>query len=331
MPLLVMPWIGGLGKRLADLSFAPLAHPVAWWAALMAGVAVVLGIVLLGLRALSADYLIRVSGIVHGHRTTQTDVRRSWLGDIVARFFGGPPARAGFAYVLKLARRDFQFRRQMLGISIGTIGLLLPAAANWPSDPFSGGFTIAHLLPHAIGSLLFFTCSFLTYGSDFKAAWLFLLAPAYAFRGFARGIYAALCITMIVFPHLVLLVVFAWSWGLGHALLFIAYSAAVTSFYLAMELHLIDSVPFSNQVDPKRAAAMLPLLMFGGAAIAIAVAVQYLIVFRTPLVVTAVTASLAAAAGWLTRRALNTMESSMRYSLGTLSNESGNFYTEIDT
>jgi hypothetical protein len=322
--------MGSVGRRLAGLNLGLAMHPAAWWAALTAAVAAVLAIVLTGLRALSADYLIRVSAIVHGHGTKRARVRSSWFGAIVGRVFGGPPARAGFAYVLKLARRDFQFRRQMLSMSIGVVGLLAPAASHWRGDPFATGFTIAHLLPHAVGLLLFFACSFLPFGNDFKGAWMFLLVPAHAFRGFSRGIYAALCIPVIVLPHVLLLLPFAFLWGPWHALLFTAYSVSVCSVYLGMELSLIDSVPFSRQVDPKRAAAMLPMILFGGACIAGTVAVQYLVLFRTPVAVAAVTLGAAGTAVWLTRRALAALESSMRYSLSLLSGESGSLYKEID-
>ena len=46
----------------------------------------------------------------------------------------------------------------------------------------SSGFAPIHLLPHAIGFLLFLICAVLPCGADYKGAWIFLLAPAIAPR-----------------------------------------------------------------------------------------------------------------------------------------------------
>lgn len=187
-----------------------------------------------------------------------------------------------------------------------------------------------HLLPHLFGGALFFICAFLPYGSDFKAAWAFLLAPAAAFLRFARGIHAALFIQMVVIPHAIMLLLFTWSWGLWRAALFIAYSVAISSLYLAVELRLINGVPFCQQVDPRRGAMLLPLMFVGGVVMAIAVGLQYFFVFRSPATVAAVTAVAGVAAYFVTRPSLDALAGSMRYSLGQLSAESGTFYKEID-
>jgi len=54
-------------------------------------------VVVLGLRSLSADYLIRVSSLSRSGTTLGRAERRSWMGDLVARYFGGQAARAGFS------------------------------------------------------------------------------------------------------------------------------------------------------------------------------------------------------------------------------------------
>ena len=45
------------------------------------------------------------------------------------------------------------------------------------TEPVRGQFTAVHLAPHVFGFLLFFICSFMPYGSDFKGAWIFVLIP----------------------------------------------------------------------------------------------------------------------------------------------------------
>ncbi len=298
------------------------------WLALAAGA---IAAVAIGMRSLSRGYLIRVSGMTHGRAASRAGGRRSRIWETVARLFGGQAARAGSAYVWQVARRDFQFRRAVVPMLVaGVVGLAPLAGQSWRRDPFSGGFSMAHLLPHVFGFMLFFICAFLPYGNDFKAAWVFLLAPAQAFSGFARGIYAALWIRVIMVPHAVMFLLFAWPWGLWQAGLFTAYSAAAASVYLALELRSIDCVPFSRQLDPARTAVSMALMLAGAAVMAIAVGVQYFFVFRSAGIVAAVTVVLAAAAYFLTRSSLGALESSMRYNLGLLSEEAGMLYREVN-
>jgi len=331
LPFFGMMAVGPIREVLSTIHVVMPSQPAMRWLLLLALGAGVVAIVALGLRALSADYLLRVFSIVHGHSGKPARSRRSWTGRVVGSIFGGPPARAGFAYVSKMARRDFQFRRQALPMLIFVgFGWIPLIASGWRTDPFSGRFTMAHLLPHLFGLLLLLICSLLAYGGDYKGAWLFQLVPAQAFRGFARGVYAALWIPVVVIPHVILLLVFTWPWGVWHAGLFVAYSAAVCSVYLALELRLIDAVPFSKQMDPKRGAVMLPLMMLGGVAMAAAVGVQYYFVFRTPMVAGAAAATVAAAAYLLTHSSWGALEASIRYGLATVSRESGGLYQEID-
>jgi predicted permease len=67
--------------------------------------------------------------------------------------------------------RDWEFRRQMLPLMIlPFMGLASMYASGFRIDPFSGRFTLAHILPHIFGTVLFFICIFLPYGSDYKGA-----------------------------------------------------------------------------------------------------------------------------------------------------------------
>jgi hypothetical protein len=332
IPFLAIIWwqpLRGLLARADVLEWLPAESAARWVFGLACGAGAV-AIMAFGIRSLSADYLIRVSSIMHGRSGGRATVRRSRTGEIVSRLFGGPAARGGFSYVCQMARRDFQFRRQAASMLVFSLMGLAPLiAGGWRIDPFSGNFSTAHLIPHLFGMALFFICSFLPYGNEPKAAWLFLLFPNQAFRGFARGIYAALAITMIVVPQVLLLLVLIVPWGIGRAGLFVAYTAAVSCVYLALELRLIDTVPFGRPLDPRIGATMLPAMIIGGMAMAIAVGVQHFFVFRSPATVSSVTAALALAGYFLTRRSLDALEGSIRYNLGLLSEESGTLYREI--
>jgi len=297
----------------------------------LASGAVAAVIVALGIRSLSGDYLIRVSGMVHGGPAAGARVRRSRMGEIVARLCGGQAARAGFAFVSRMMQRDWQFRRQALMMHIGTLAILAQTVwLGWRTDPFSGHFTRMHLLPHLLGLWLFFVCSILAYGADYRGAWIFLLAPAQAFGPFARGVHALLWISLVGVPHAIVLPLLVWRWGAPHAALFVAYSGAAASLYLALELRLIEGAPFSKQVDPSRGAMLMPLMILGGLAMAAAVELQYFLVFRSTAIVAAATLVVGVAAYLLTKRSLRAFEESIRFHLGLLSMEAGTLYKEVD-
>jgi hypothetical protein len=285
----------------------------------------------LGLRALSADYMIRVTTIARGGPAAGARAKRSRLAELVARYFGGQPARAGFSFVSRMMLRDWQFRRQLIPLAPSLLVMLPLAVTGWRTDPFSGRFTSMHVIPHAFGMLLFFICNFLEFGNDYKGAWLFLLAPAPSFRGFVRGVYAALWIRMVVLPHVVMLLGLVWAWGVWHAALFVAYSMAIASAFLALELRLMEAAPFSRQADASRGAVMLPLMIGGGIGISIVVGLQHFLIFRSPAVVMLVTAGAGIAAYFLTRSSLHAYEVSIRYHLSLLSAESGTLYKEVNT
>ena len=92
----------------------------------------------------------------------------------------------------------------------------------------------------------------------------------------------------------------------------------------------MEGVPFGKPVDTSRGAVLLPLMMAGGLAIAVVVALQHFLLFHSRPLVLAVTLGAAAAAYLLTRSSLHTFEVAIRYHLGLVSQESALLYKEID-
>jgi hypothetical protein len=226
--------------------------------------------------------------------------------------------------------RDWQFRRQLIPMIPTVIMSLLAIAGGLRTSPFSGRFTPVHFLPHALGALLFVMCTALAHGSDYKGSWVFLTVPGGTFRGFVRGVWALLWIAVILIPNLIVLGFLAWYWGPADALLFIAFSLAIASLYLALELRLVEGVPFGKPVDTSRGMILVPLMMGGGMVIAIMVALQHYLLFHSRPLVLAATILAAATAWFLTRASLDTFEVSIRYHLGLVSQESALLYQEID-
>jgi hypothetical protein len=270
-----------------------------------------------------------VAAIAHGGSGGKRRVRRSRLGDLVARLSGGPSARAGFEYLSRMMLRDWQFRRQMIPVIPLTVMPLVFALRDIRSSPFSGKFTAVHIFPHALGIAFYMICTVMVFGNDHQGCWLFLLAPSRAFRGFVRGVYARL-LSVILALHLPLLAVLTWYWGVRDASLFVAYSAAVSAIYLGLELRLIEGMPFSRQPEAASNPLILPMMLLGGIAMTIAVGLQYFLIFRSVLAVLGVTAALCGVAWYLTRSSLDAFEVNIKFRLGLLSSESKGIYREVD-
>ena len=333
LPFLGFFWFGPVSKKVdfrKALEWLPAEGSARWVLAVALGVAVI-AIVVLGIRSLSADYLIRISTMTRGGSAARAKARRSGSSHFVTRLFAGQPGVAGFTFVLPMMLRDWQFRRQIIPALLPLVVALAPViGAGWGVDPFLGKFTPIHFVPHIFGTLLFLVCNLLAYGSDYKGAWIFLLAPSASIGRFARGVYSLLWTQLILIPHLILLPLLLWSWGVPHALLFVAYSIVVASFYLALEIRLIDGAPFSKPVDPMRGAVQLPLMIMGGISIAIAVGLQYFLLFRSPIAVLTATLVSGVTAYLLTRNSLSAFEANIRYNLGLMSVESGTLYKEVN-
>jgi hypothetical protein len=323
-----LPWVGWMFFQFRRDALAHIRLPE-WGPKAAVGLAAV-GVVLaiFGLRALSGDYLVRVAAIAHG-RSGAGRRGRSWFGGLAARLGGGPAARAGYEYVSRMMRRDWHFRRQLLAFAPMTVMMLGGAVKSIRMSPFSPRFTAMHIFPHAFGVLFFVICSTIAYGNDHRGAWLFLLAPVGAFRSVARGVYSAFFL-LIAVPHAILLPVLVWYWGAADALLFSAYSVAVAAVYLAAELRLIEGMPFSRQPEGAQNFMVLPLMMGGGFVMALAVGLQYFLIFHSRAAVVGTSALLCGAAYYLTHGSLESLETSIRFHLGILSAETKAIYQEVE-
>ncbi|MBI4905965.1 MAG: hypothetical protein HY820_20185 [Acidobacteria bacterium] len=323
MPQLkVMPLVVKLWKTM------PGAGP--WLGA--AAVLVLLASVVFGLRSLSVDYLIRVTRIVQGGSKKRAPGARNrglfaMPGKLVARWLGGPAARAGFAYLFRMVARDWQFRRQIVSVLPSLI--LVPLSAQSFKNPFDTEFSTVHLFPHGFGALTLFVCQMLKPGAHPKAVWTFQLSPASAFPRFARGIYGALWFLLVVAPHAVLIPTALWFWPAQDALLFGLYSIAVTTLYLSLSLSVVDGLPFCHPAEAAQTYWLFPVMLIGGITAAIVVAGQHFILFRSEVAVLVVALVVAGAALDLARRSVTGLAGAMRFYLSTLSEEKTNLYQEV--
>jgi hypothetical protein len=299
------------------------------WAIGGAALIVCAAVVAMGIRSLSGDYLAKVWTIAHGGAAVPRGRRQSFAGDAVAHWLGGPPARCGFEYVRRMLARDWQLRKQMIPALAALIGPVTMMVRDWPNSPYAEKFAMAHLMPHVLGVIVFFLCMLLAYGSDYKGAWVFQLAPGPVYDQFAAGAYALLWLWGVGVPHLLMLPAVCWAWGLWQGALFTAFSAALASTYLALEIRLVEGVPFGRQFEAKRQQELLPVIFVGLLVTAIVVAAQHYLLFRSPVYVATATAVAAAGAWWLTRRSLAEFADAIRFQLETDSRQSGDLYVEL--
>jgi len=334
VPLLLMvtiPRIGPAARGIPLPAWVTAPPPYAVPILIAVGALTAIGSVIFGLRSLSGDFLIRVSDIVHTGSGSRAKVRRSGMSDAVAFLFGGPGSRAGFEYLSRMLSRDWQYRRQFLGMIPALIAPLVWLFQDSGISPFSGQFSSTHVLPHLFGFILFWMCTLLPFSEHYKGAWVFLLAPSRAFEGVARGVFAWMWLKLIVLPHAILFLVFAWRWGAAlDSALFTAFSLAVASVYLGLEMRTIEGMPFTQQPVASRGSHVFPILMLSGVVIGTAVALQYYVLFHSRTTVAIAVAVLGVAAYFVTRGALDTFEVSIRHHLGLLSEESTAVYKEIE-
>ena len=292
--------------------------------------AVALPAIFFGLRSLSGDYLIRVSGLVHSASATTTRPRRSGVGAWTARFSGGQVGRAGFQFIANLIGRDWRSKHSVAPMAplliIISVALLITGR---DVSPFTGDFSPVHFLPHLSGITMALVCNFLEFGVDYKGVWIFQIAPDGSFSGFARGVHAALLVVFVLIPHLIWIPISIWSWGPAVTAAFIAYSAAVSALYLSLTLRLIEGIPFGRQFDQNRILRKLAWTILGGFVMATAVGLQY-VLFMSGVAVAAATLLVGGAAYYMTRRSLNFFEASIRHHLKLDSADTFAFYQEIN-
>ncbi len=317
--------------RIAQHYWTATPRTVAWLAGALLIVLLIIGVAQ-GLRCLTADYLVRVSNLVRGGSSLgskmKSNTRGSLFASVIRLFFGGQNAVAGAAYVWRMMLRDWQFRRQLFPIfGYAAFGLISTMTRGWPGDPFNGTFTAAHLLPHALAFVMFFVCGVLPYGNDHQGSWIFLTVPSQAFGGFARGIHGLMWIGFVLIPNIVLWPLMIWRWGFADAAQFVLYSGAAASMYLALEIRLIETIPFTKQVVASRQAMIMPMMIAGGVAATIAVALQYYLLFHSRSAVAVATAVLAIAAYFSTQRSLDSLAGSMHFNLETPGR--GKLFTEV--
>ena len=316
------------------ISTALLGHPglgySAWQAAL---IIVATGLfILFGLRCFAFEYLARVTMLVQGRSfSVGQRSRQGWIARFVRHVTGSPAGVGACAFTGAMMRRDWNLRRQTLPmIVVIAYALIILSFSQIRVSPFAPGkFAPTHVLPHVLALMLFSPTALISQTDQLQGAWVFLTLPFRNPRAFARGIYCSLWLPGIAVPHLLFLPPAVWFWGWVEALLFVAFSMALTSLYLGAELFLLEGLPFANPVRLSTQALLMPVMMLGGMGAAVLGFFQWLLFRRhTAAAVAMVVVILLAAL--ITRLSLGHLVSEMRANLLTLAQGPTRLFKSIE-
>ena len=331
-PLLLIylgPQIGRMTAKSAPVrAWEQLPEPARNWSLTAAGL-IAAALVIMGVRSLSGDYLLRANAILAGRSGKKAKVRRSWLAQFVGRLRGGPAAVAGYQYLNHMVFREPAVLRAFLAFGVMSavgIGAIL---MHINQSPFSESMAPAHFFPHSVGAVFCILAFALPFGTDFKARWIFGTVSPAVFNPFTRGLHSLAWVWFVAIPHTLLLPVVMWFWDPWHGVLFTAFSAAVASLYVAVGLRLIGQLPFTRQPEQVQGAMALPVFFGVGLVIVLFVVIQRFVVFRSVAAVVIATTVLAAAAWFSTQFAIAAFLRKIVFQLSVDTNESSRLYTEI--
>jgi hypothetical protein len=230
-----------------------------------------------------------------------------------------------------MAKTDWQFRRSVYPalIQILILPLLGVIRLGLGHSPFKPGPpTAAQFLPHITGIIGLIVCSNLKYSNQHKAAWLFQMVSLESLRSFVRGIFLAVWLPLITLC-LLLIPVFTWSWGVGDAVLFAAYSIAVGSFYLSIEMFFVDGLPFANPPESLKGSMMGPLVIVSFIGGLVIVLLQWFFIFQSRLVTAAAVLVFTGAAYAIAHASLRYVETNVVHNLHLIATGRAAMFKEV--
>jgi hypothetical protein len=288
--------------------------------------------ILFGVRCFAHDYMARATMLAQGRSySAGRRPRRGWMVQLVRHAAGSPAGVGAYVFTGAMMRRDWNFRRQALPMIVSTAYFLtILSLIQMRVSPFAAGkFAPIHVFPHLLALMLLLPVAILSQGEQAQGAWVFLTVPFRDTRAFARGVFFSLWLPGVGLPHLVLLAPAIWFWGLTEALLFLAFSAAFASIYLAAELFLLEGLPFSNPIRLSAQAALMPIMMLGGMCAAVLGFLQWLL-FRRHATAAVAAAALLLLACLITKLSLNHLVSELRTNLLTLAQAPSRLFKGIE-
>jgi hypothetical protein len=294
-------------------------------------------IVWLGLRSFSRIYLSESTSMVQGGfwRSYKSSALSRSCGAVIRAATGSPLGLGAFAFVSKMIRRDWQFRRTVLMqawlpfLIILVIALMITRGSS-PASPFGrSDLSFAHVMPHIMGLIAMALCVNVSFTDSCSSSWIFLIAPVRALRSFAQGVYWALWVPIALMPHIVMLPFLVRFWGWKEAALVIAFSLVVVSLYLGFGMMLISGLPFSSPLNESRATQNVINLQICSLIAMLAPATLHWALFQRWWIAL-ITGIVLLVAAWLVIRwTLGELESAMRWKLHAMKMGTNQIFGEI--
>ena len=309
-------------------------RPTLMWPIALPGMVLSAAFIAFGARSLSRDYLTRVVMMMRAQRRdTRGEARLNLMARFIRLVTGNPSGVAAFGFLIRMAVRDWHFRRFFLQTMVTLIvfSLIATFRKNGADSPFaSEGLVPAHFVPHVLGLALLTACSLLTQSDQSRAAWIFLTVPMGGLRAFVRGVFWSLWVPAVALPHLLLMAVAVWRWGLPATLAFLAYSAGVDSFYLSVSIAFVRGLPFATPARSAPSALMFPLTITYFIVAGILIALQFFVLFHSMRAVVAAAIVFGAAAAVTAPFSLRTVEKNVMLNLDRLTAGSVRVFRGLD-
>jgi hypothetical protein len=316
--------------------FVALVAPVPNGIAMFATVPAILSMgacavfIAFGLKSLSHGYLARVHSLLRSG-PSRKPARGEILGAAIRMITRKPSGRAGFAFVYGMARTDWQFRRAVYPglIQFLILPLIGLARAGLGQSPFRPGPpTVAQFLPHIGGLMGLLFCYAIRYSDQHRAAWILLTFPADNFRSFVRGVFWAMwfplnALSVLAAPFIM------WYWGIADAALFIVYSIAVGSFYLSLEIFMIDGLPFANPPERMKGSMAAPLVVAALIGALIIVGLQWIFIFQSRFVTAGAILVFIGAAYVIAKTSLRYLEVNVQHNLHVIATGRTAMFKEV--
>jgi len=145
-----------------------------------------------------------------------------------------------------------------------------------------------------------------------------MTAPVTGLRAFVRGIFWSLWLPTVAAPHAIVLVFTLVRWPWRDAAAFVAFSAALTSFCLAVFVAVVGGLPFASPPRTSGNTAAFPITVAFFAVAAAVAALQNWLLFRQHRYVIVASAAFAAGAALVAPLSCRILERTVMFELERL-------------
>ena len=246
------------------------AHPIFSYLSILAVLSTVL-FVLIPLGRISLKYAEHVSLLLESPNATR---KVNKVGSRFTSLLKNTEMRAGFQLVSIYLKRDRNVKVRffaMIGIPLAAIIPMIQMIPELMGLSFRIGVAVGVPIYsfYICAFLLSYLLSVLKYSEDWKAAWIFTIAPMESYANFFRGVKLAIIAYFIVPYFIIFTGISVFLWNPLLAAIYIFPSLIGCICYLSFYWSSVATLPFSREPRQKRGmddilTFALGLIIFGG-------------------------------------------------------------------